>query len=135
VIVEPVVRFEVDDTVLSALHARAFGGDPSVLTPWASRLARHALTWVGAFSAETLVGFVQVAWDGGPHAFILDTMIDPSAQGQGIGSLLVAKATAEARTAGCAWLHVDFEDHLTDFYLARNNFRPTRAGLIDLTTQ
>ena len=60
-------------------------------------------------------------------------MVDPSAQGRGIGSALVAAATAEARAAGCDWLHVDFEDHLSEFYLDRNGFHPTRAGLIDLT--
>jgi ribosomal protein S18 acetylase RimI-like enzyme len=128
-----VIRFPVDDAVLSGLHARAFGGDPTAVTAWAARLERHALTWVGAFDGPELTGFVQVAWDGGAHAFLLDTAVDPSAQGRGLGSALVAAATAEARAAGCEWLHVDFEDHLTAFYLDRNGFRPTRAGLIDLT--
>jgi ribosomal protein S18 acetylase RimI-like enzyme len=128
------VRFPVDDASLSALHARAFGGDPVHVEPWAARLERHALTWVGAFDGAKLVGFVQVAWDGGAHAFVLDTMVDPQAQGRGIGTTLVAAATAEARAAGCEWLHVDFEDHLTGFYQDRNGFRPTRAGLIDLTS-
>jgi GNAT superfamily N-acetyltransferase len=133
---EVAVRFPVDDAVLSDLHARAFGGDPTAVHPWAARLARHALTWVGAFTEGELVGFVQVAWDGGAHAFILDTMVDPQARGRGIGSALVAAATAEARDAGCTWLHVDFEDHLTGFYLDRNDLpapagSPHRAGLTD----
>jgi GNAT superfamily N-acetyltransferase len=128
------VRFPVDDETLSTLHARAFGGDPAPAGPWAARLSRHALTWVGAFDGTELIGFVQVAWDGGAHAFVLDTMVDPRAQGRGIGSELVVAATAEARAAGCEWLHVDFEDHLTGFYLDRNGFRATRAGLINLTT-
>lgn len=131
--VELVLRFPVDDAALSALHARAFGGDPAAVRPWASRLSRHALTWIGAFDGAALTGFVQVAWDGGEHAFILDTMVDPSVQGRSIGTALVAAATAEARAAGCTWLHVDFEDDLTTFYLHHNGFRPSRAGLIDLT--
>jgi ribosomal protein S18 acetylase RimI-like enzyme len=130
---ELVVRFAVDDVALSRLHARAFGGDASRVTPWAARLERHALTWVGAFDRGRLAGFVQVAWDGDAHAFLLDTAVDPDVRGRGLGSALVAAATAEARAAGCDWLHVDFEDHLTGFYLTRNGFRPTRAGLIDLT--
>jgi GNAT superfamily N-acetyltransferase len=65
----------------------------------------------------------------------LDTMADPSARGRGIGGALVAAATAEARAAGCEWLHVDFEDHLTGFYVDRAGFRPTRAGLIRLIPQ
>jgi GNAT superfamily N-acetyltransferase len=133
VTVDLVVRFPVDDAVLSALHARGFGGDPASADPWAERLERHALTWVGAFDRGALTGFVQVVWDGGAHAFLLDTVVDPDAQGRGIGSALVAAAVAEARAAGCEWLHVDFEDHLTGFYLDRNGFRPTRAGLINLT--
>jgi GNAT superfamily N-acetyltransferase len=133
VTVRLVVRFPVDDAALSALHARAFCGDPAGVTPWAARLERHALTWVGAFDDDALTGFVQVAWDGGAHAFILDTMVDPAARSRGIGTALLAAATAEARSAGCEWLHVDFEDHLTGFYLDRNGFRPTKAGLIHLT--
>jgi hypothetical protein len=42
-------------------------------------------------------------------------------------------ATEHARTAGCEWLHVDFEPHLTEFYMDRCGFRPTSAGLLRLT--
>ena len=44
----------------------------------------------------------------------------------------IAIAAARAREAGCEWLHVDFEDHLADFYFRACGFRPTRAGLIRL---
>jgi GNAT superfamily N-acetyltransferase len=127
-------RFPVDDAVLGALHARAFGGPP-VTRPWAARLARHALTWLGDFRDGRLTGFVQVAWDGGAHAFILDTMVDPDAQGRGIGAALVRAAAAEARAAGCQWLHVDYEPHLDHFYRVRCGFVPTQAGLINLDSQ
>jgi hypothetical protein len=74
--VELQVRFPVDDTELSALHHRAFSPDrpepDTAIRPWAHRLERHSLTWVGAFSAGRLVGFVHAIWDGGTHAFILD---------------------------------------------------------------
>jgi aminoglycoside phosphotransferase (APT) family kinase protein len=53
------VKFPVDDAVLSALHHTAFSPDwpdMDVATrPWASRLERHSLTWVGAFSSGRLV--------------------------------------------------------------------------------
>jgi len=126
-----VVRFPVDDRVLSELHAAAFESEPSV-EPWAERLERWALTWVGAFSNDQLVGFVQVCWDGGAHAFVLDTAVHPQFGRQGIGQQLVATAAAEARDAGCEWLHVDFEPHLTAFYLEACGFRPTDAGLLKL---
>ena len=129
--VELVVRFPVDDRLLSELHAAAFGGSMEV-QPWSERLARWALTWIGAFSNDRLVGFVQLCWDGGAHAFVLDTAVHPDFGRQGIGQRLVAAAAEEARKAGCEWLHVDFEPHLTAFYLEACGFRPTDAGLLKL---
>ncbi|WP_328473094.1 GNAT family N-acetyltransferase [Actinoplanes sp. NBC_00393] len=127
-----VPRFPVDDVQLSALHARAFGGDAVEVRPWAQRLDRHALTWIGAFDGERLVGFVQVCWDGGSHAFLLDTAVEEDQQRHGIGARLVKAAVDEARAAGCAWLHVDFEPHLEHFYLNACGFRATGAGLVQL---
>ena len=45
---------------------------------------------------------------------------------------LVRHATEHARAAGCTWLHVDFEEHLHEFYLNACGFTPTTAGLIAL---
>ena len=82
--VELKVRFPVDEAALSVLHHRAFSlgsRDTEVATrPWASRLERHSMTWVGAFSSGQLVGFVHAVWDGGTHAFILDTVVHPDIQ-------------------------------------------------------
>ena len=105
---------------------------PPDVQPWAERLNRWALTWVGAFSNDQLVGFVQVCWDGGTHAFVLDTAVHPDHGRRGIGKQLVLTAAEEARKAGCEWLHVDFEPHLTAFYLDACGFRPTDAGLLKL---
>jgi len=127
-----VSRFPVDDVQVSVLHARAFGGDPAEVRPWAQRLERHALTWIGAFDGDELSGFVQVCWDGGSHAFLLDTAVDPDRQHLGVGTRLVQAAVGEARAAGCEWLHVDFEAHLQHFYLDRCGFRGTYAGLMHL---
>jgi len=79
-----------------------------------------------------LVGFVNVAWDGGSHAFVLDTLVTAAARRQGIGVELVRVAEREARAAGCEWLHVDFEDHLRAFYFEACGFTPTNAGLVEL---
>jgi GNAT superfamily N-acetyltransferase len=127
------VRFPIDDAELSALHHRAFSpGQPetdAAIRPWADRLERHSLTWVGAFNAGRLVGFVHVVWDGGTHAFILDTMVDPGFQRLGIGRDLVRTVTDEAFRAGCDWVHVDYEPEYATFYEHACGFRPTPAGL------
>lgn len=129
-------RFPVDDAALSALHARAFSypdpPPPIKVQPWRSRLERHSVAWVGAFVNEELVGFVHACWDGGLHAFLLDTVVDPNHRHRGIGSLLVEHLINEVKQASCQWLHVDFEPHLDPFYRAAG-FRPTPAGLIQLT--
>jgi len=85
----------------------------------------------GAYDAGRLVGFVKLAWDGGDHAFVLDTTVHPEYQRRGIGRLLVRRAAGVAEENGVEWLHVDYEPHLEGFY-ARCRFRPTPAGLIRL---
>lgn len=125
------IRFPVDDAALTRLHARAFGSTPGPVEPWAERLDRHSLSWVGIFDGRRLVGFVHACWDGGAHAFLLDTVVDPAYQRRGIGRRLVQALVAEVTAAGCAWLHVDFEPHLTPFY-AGCGFDPTTAGLLAL---
>ena len=124
-------RCPVDDAELSALHAAAFGGAPH-LQPWAERLARHSLTWVGAFDGEAMVGFANVAWDGGVHAFLLDVVVEPQLQGRGIGAALVAEAARLATAAGCEWLHVDFVPDLAAFYLRACGFAQSDAGVLRL---
>jgi GNAT superfamily N-acetyltransferase len=94
-------------------------------------LHRHSLTYICAFDANTLIGYVNLAWDGGLHAFLLDTTVHPDWRGRGIGRGLVQQAAEAARERGVEWLHVDYEPHLAGFYRACG-FRPTTAGLIHL---
>jgi GNAT superfamily N-acetyltransferase len=82
--------------------------------------------------AGILVGFVNVAWDGGVHAFLLDTLITTTLRRQGFGIRLVEEAVRQVKTTGCEWLHVDFEPHLKVFYLEACGFRSTDAGVIRL---
>lgn len=119
---------------LNALHAEGFGHRVYSDEEWDlwSAVNRHGLGWVTARDADGLAGFVNVAWDGGVHAFILDTVTAARVARQGVGTTLVRTAAAQARQAGCEWLHVDFEDHLRGFYFDACGFRPTNAGLIQL---
>ena len=103
---------------------------------WWDRVRPHSLGWVTARTgAGELVGFVNVAWDGGDHAFLIDTKTRPSHQRRGLGTAVVHRAVEEARAAGCEWLHVDFEPALAAFYLETCGFRTTAAGLVHLPSR
>ena len=120
-----------DNQELNALHAEAFA-HAMLEIDWRNQVAAHSLGWVTAREDDELVGFVNVAWDGDVHAFILDTMVRASRRRQGIGAKLVAVAVAEARAAGCEWLHVDFDQEHRPFYLGACGFEPAAAGLMAL---
>jgi GNAT superfamily N-acetyltransferase len=111
------------------LHSEAFGY-PIDRTDWRGQVNAHSLGWVTARDSGELIGFVNVPWDGGTHAFILDTIVGKAHARQGIGTRIVAIAAAEAGSAGCECLHVDFEEKLRSFYLDACGFTPTAAGLI-----
>ena len=124
-------RGQFGNAELNRLHAEAFGH--AVLDDdWTLQVDRHSLGWVCARDGDDLVGFVNVPWDGGVHAFILDTIVAGRARRRGVGTRLIAVAVEHARSAGCEWLHVDFEDELARFYLEACGFTPTPAGLIRL---
>jgi ribosomal protein S18 acetylase RimI-like enzyme len=95
-------------------------------------LAR-SLAWVIARSRNRLVGYVNVAGDGGDHAFILDPTVHPEFQRRGIGTTLLRKAAELAKLKGAAWLHVDFEDRFEPFY-RKAGYRSTGAGVLNLRT-
>jgi len=113
---------------------RAHGGRP--VAGWWDQIRPHSLGWVTARvpGQKHLAGFVNVAWDGGDHAFLLDTKVAGSHQRHGIATAVVGHAVHHARAAGCEWLHVDFSEHLAAFYFGACGFRPTPAGLICLAT-
>ncbi|MBU3864821.1 GNAT family N-acetyltransferase [Streptomyces sp. 4503] len=122
---------DFDNAAVNALHAEAFG-HAKMPIDWQTQVHRHSLGWVCARSDGRLVGFVNVAWDGGVHAFVLDTMVAQDMRKTGVGTELVTTAAQGARAADCEWLHVDFEEHLRPFYFDACGFRPTDAGLIAL---
>jgi GNAT superfamily N-acetyltransferase len=112
----------VSNAALNALFAAA----------WAQHHQRdfgpvlaHSLAYVCAYIEDRLIGFVNLAWDGGIHAFILDPTVHPQMQRRGIGRQLVAEAVAIARRRGIQWVHVDFERQC--------GFQPTEAGLFACT--
>ena len=119
---------------VNSLHAEALGTGPSPAEEWDWQrlVSQHSLGWVVARRDETLVGFVNVVWDGLTHAWVQDLMVDGAAQRSGVGSQLVARCKDAAVAAGCGYLHVDFEPHLEGFYIEACGFTPTLAGLMRL---
>jgi GNAT superfamily N-acetyltransferase len=93
-------RGDFDNAEVNELHAEAF--DHRVLEDdWQAQVRQHSLGWVCARDGARLVGFVNVAWDGGVHAFLLDTMVRAVAARQGIGTQLL-ESRASSTATSCA---------------------------------
>jgi ribosomal protein S18 acetylase RimI-like enzyme len=103
---------------------------------WWDRIRPHSLGWVTARLVDgadgALIGFVNVAWDGGDHAFLIDTKVSPDHQRRGVGTELVRLVARHAKAAGCEWMEVDFDESLAPFYYDACGFSPTPAGLMHL---
>ncbi|MEO6457146.1 MAG: GNAT family N-acetyltransferase [Chloroflexia bacterium] len=112
---------QVSNAQMNKLFASAWDGFTE--SDFGKMLA-HSLAYVCAYSDLQLVGYVNLAWDGGIHAFLLDTTVHRDWQRQGIGRHLVEVATER----GIHWLHVDYEPHLEQFY-KECGFLDTHAGL------
>ncbi|MEH6414498.1 GNAT family N-acetyltransferase [Pseudomonas sp. CGJS7] len=124
-------RGDFDNGEVNALHAQCFDHRPCA-DDWWTQVNRYSLGWVCLRERSRLLGFVNVAWDGGVHAFVLDTMVAKHAQRRGFATRLIEEAVRNAKQTGCEWLHVDFEPDLRGFYFDACGFVPTDAGLIRL---
>jgi GNAT superfamily N-acetyltransferase len=123
-------RGEASDDELVAL-TESYGGTSQA--GWWDRIRPHSLGWVTARSDDgLLIGFVNLAWDGGDHAFLIDTKVRPDHQRRGIGTELVRIAIRHAKEAGCEWLEVDFDEQLRSFYFDACGFEPALAGILHL---
>ncbi|MGM9485915.1 GNAT family N-acetyltransferase [Ideonella sp. YS5] len=116
----------VSDVALNRLFADAWEGH--VERSFQAVLSR-SLLHVCAYADGHLIGFVNVATDGGRHAFILDTCVHSHHRNQGVGRALVRQAIQQASDAGVTWVHVDYEPALHRFYAACG-LRPSSAGVL-----
>ena len=127
-------RGDITNTEVNRLHAAAF--ETRVFSDeewdWVSLLERHSLGWCVTRHGDELVGFANVLWDGFVHAWIQDVMVAPDRQRDGIGVAIVEMVIDRVGSAGCEWLHADFDPEHADFYLERCGFRPAMAGLMSL---
>src|SRR4026209_926521 len=108
-------RGEISDAALVALTESCDGNSAA---GWWDQIRPFSLGWVAArLPSGEAVGFVNVAWDGCDHAFLIDTKVRADLHHRGIGTELVRIATANANRAGCEWLHVDYREELEPFYV------------------
>jgi GNAT superfamily N-acetyltransferase len=121
-------RASLDNDELQALFVRAWAGNGKV--GYDAVLAR-SFTWISAHHGARLIGFVNVAWDGGVHFFLLDTTVDPDYRHGGVGSRLVVSAVDACRGHG-EWVHVDAGAELMERLYVPAGFGPAHAGTIDV---
>jgi len=89
-------RGDLSDEELYSLTL-SYGGRASV--GWWDMIRPHSFGWIAARRSDaSLVGFVNVAWDGCDHAFLLDPKVHPDDQHAGVGTELVRRAAARARS-------------------------------------
>jgi ribosomal protein S18 acetylase RimI-like enzyme len=77
-----------------------------------------------------LVGFVNVISDGIGDALLVDLMVHPDYQHQGLGKALVTQAVNDLRAGGIQLIQVVFEPELEAFY-RDCGFHIVKAGIID----
>jgi len=118
----------VSDSELNGLFTASW---PNHLATDFQAVLRSSMAYICAYQGGEIVGYVNAAWDGKKHAFVLDTTVRPSHRHRGIGRQLVLRAIEEAKARGVVWVHVDFEPNLRDFY-SHCGFRPSEAGVISL---
>ncbi|MEM7260052.1 MAG: GNAT family N-acetyltransferase [Pseudomonadota bacterium] len=99
---------------------------------WSERsfqpILRQSLDYLGAFDNACLIGFVNLAWDGGCHGFIVDTTVHPDHRRQGIALLMLRELFTIARENNLQWLHADFESAYQRLY-EKAGFRMSAAGV------
>jgi ribosomal protein S18 acetylase RimI-like enzyme len=121
-------RSSLNEQALQTLFVAAWGAPK----PGYDRVLARSFAWVSAARGDELLGFVNVAWDGGVHFFLLDATVHPAWRGKGIGRRLVEEAIACCRGRG-EWLHVDANEELMTRFYWRCGFQSTPAGLLCLT--
>ena len=78
----PVTSRQLNDLFAASWEGHQWRDFEPVL--WRTVLWR-SLGYICAWRGDELIGFVNLAWDGGIHAFILDTTVHPNVRRGGVG--------------------------------------------------
>ena len=94
------------------------------------RILAKSYTHFSVCNNEALIAFVNVISDGIGDAFLLDLMVHPDYQAQGLGQAIVKYAIQSLKVDGIRAIEVIFDDHLLPFYRSCG-FHIMRSGIID----
>jgi GNAT superfamily N-acetyltransferase len=87
---------------------------------------------VGGFDTTSqLVAWCAILSDGVRHAVLIDVIVHPALQRQGVGLALVARAIEHIQAHNITLVHVDFIPEHTTFY-QRCGFQTGLGGIIEL---
>jgi predicted N-acetyltransferase YhbS len=84
--------------------------------------------------AGELVAWCAILSDGVRHAVLIDVIVHPAWQRQGVGLALVKEAIAFIQEHGITIIHVDFVPEHQTFY-ERCGFQTSLAGIIDSSSE
>ena len=93
-------------------------------------LKRHYAYYTVREADGRLIGYLSVLSDGISNAFLLDLMVHPDYQRQGIGKEFVQTAIRDMKKDGIRCVQVTFDPELEEFY-ARCGFHIFKGGIID----
>ena len=97
-------------------------------------LAGYWATVAGRGAGGALVAWCAVLSDGVRHAVLLDVIVHPRWQRQGVGQALAERAVAHVAAAGITIVHVDFLPEHAGFY-ERCGFQTGLGGIRDLAAE
>ena len=98
------------------------------------RILTRSYTHFSVSDGPCLIGFVNVISDGIGDAFLVDLMVHPAFQHQGLGQALVTRAIEGLTADGIRCIQVIFDPVLEPFY-RRCGFQIVQAGIIDRGSQ
>lgn len=94
------------------------------------RILAKSYTHFSVCNNNILIGFVNVISDGIGNAFLVDLMVHPDYQAQGLGQAIVKHAIQSLKMDGIRAIEVIFDDHLVPFYRSCG-FHIMKSGIID----